>query len=103
MPPGQCYSTPLMRSLDPELLSALSLIQKDDLARKVFAVVAERPGVSGWALARQLNTDPKKMEEALASLTTNRVLQTTCDGGLQGNYALTDLGFNVKDQLKSTR
>ncbi len=88
--------------IDQELFSALRLVQEDATAKRVFDLVCDRLGISGWALAKTLDQDPKQTELSLRKLTEGGILRTP-DTGLEGNYSLTGLGFALKEQLSARR
>jgi DNA-binding IscR family transcriptional regulator len=83
-------------------MAALRLMEENNVARNIFQVVADRLGESGWAVAKSVNENPDEVAKVLDQLGQIGLVRAT-EPGLEGNYSLTGLGFDVKEQIASRR
>ena len=87
--------------MEHDLFQAAQWIQGNENAKKVFRLVADQLGLSGWALAKNLDLDPSDTEKILHKLTDSGVFRSR-DRGLSGNYSLTGLEFSLKENLSGS-
>ena len=81
-----------------DFFDKLNMVVEDKTARRVFELVAQRLGASGWELAKSSSASVKDVEDVLSKLTGAGILKSTSTG-LDGNYALTSLGFALRERL----
>ncbi len=81
-----------------ELWPAIVLVKEDPLAKATFDIVTKNLGISGYAIARQLDKDPALVRTALASLRDSRVIASG-SADLRDNFTLTGSGFRLKEYL----
>jgi hypothetical protein len=80
-----------------DLFPRIIFLQSNHLARSAFEVVSKNLGISGYAVARQLNEKPDVVQQALASLVDNQLISGSAE--LRDNFTLTGPGFSVKQVL----
>lgn len=88
--------------VDTELMEALNFVQTNPAAQRVFEVVSQKLGISGWEVAKKVDQNPKETDDILRQFTSRRIFRTPTRG-LDGNYSLTGLGFSLKEQLSGGR
>jgi predicted transcriptional regulator len=87
-------------AFDPVTLgTVISTLASNPTAIDIWKLLSKRPGMSGWELARRSDADIKKAREALEELKKLGVVKSD-QPGLDGNYALTSLGFELKEPLE---
>jgi predicted transcriptional regulator len=74
------------------------LITGDPIKHRVFQLIAERLGLSGWEAAKRLGANPDEVAKTLDELSKEGIV-TASGSGLDANYGLTRLGFSVRDLL----
>ena len=74
-----------------ELWPAIVLVKENPLAKATFEVVTKNLGISGYAIARQLDKDPALVQNALASLRDSHVIASG-SADLRDNFTLTSSG-----------
>jgi predicted transcriptional regulator len=79
--------------------TVISTLASNPTAIDICKLLSKRPGMSGWELARRSDADIKKAREALEELKKLGIVKSD-QPGLDGNYALTSLGFELKEPLE---
>ena len=82
-----------------ELWPAIVLVKENPLAKATFDLVTKNLGISGYAIARQLDKDPTLIQNALVSLRDNHVIASG-SADLRDNFTLTGPGFRLKQYLE---
>lgn len=87
--------------MDPsinEIWPAIVLVKQNPLAKAAFEVVTRNLGISGYAVARQLDKEPTLVQSTLASLRDINVIASG-SADLRANFTLTGSGFRLKQFL----
>ena len=80
-----------------EFWPAVLFLKENPLARATFEVVTKNLGISGYGIARELNTHPTLIQEALSSLREKHLISGSAE--LRDNFTLTGAGFGVKEVI----
>jgi hypothetical protein len=86
--------------VDPDILniaSAAICMRKHPLTITVFDVIANDPGIAGYAIARTLDRNPGLVLEAVSALLKMGLISGVAD--LRDNFALTETGFGVRELI----
>jgi hypothetical protein len=83
-----------------EILPAIELVNRDPVAKAAFNLVTHNLGISGFAVARQLNEKPERIQNALESLRDIHVLASG-SSSLRDNFTLSGSGFRLMEYLGS--
>jgi len=81
-----------------EVLNAFKFLNEHEISLQAFREVIKQPGVSGWAVARALGAQPEVVDDALKQLRDHKLLKTA-EPGLNGNYVLTGVGFDLRHEV----
>lgn len=80
--------------------SAAIFLRHNPLAWAAFEVLSKNLGISGFGIARKLDTDPVMVEQALALLREMQMISGCAD--LRDNLTLTETGFGVREIIRLT-
>ncbi|HMJ89932.1 MAG TPA: hypothetical protein VK530_08955 [Candidatus Acidoferrum sp.] len=81
-----------------DIWPAITLIKENDIARAAFDVIKKNLGISGYAIARQLDKNPAEVQDALSSLREKKIIASG-SVELRDNFTLTGTGFQLKQYL----
>jgi len=77
--------------------SAAIFVNEQPLAGAIFVVVTNDPGIAGYAIARSLDKNLRRVLDALSSLLRMQLIPGVAD--LRDNFALTMTGYRVWEIL----
>ena len=81
-------------------IKPLIALASQPITLKAFLILGNKPGTSGWVVAKEMNADIKDVQESLEVLKDLDLVKSD-QPGLDGNYALTSSGLKMRESLSS--